>query len=652
MVSLRFAPTAVATAIATLLTACGGGSDDTSSGPPPAATTLLTTKVLDGAIRDALVCFDLNDNAACDAGEPSARSAADGATTLVVEQAQLGLHGLVAVVGTDAVDADHGPIAQAFVLTAPPTRTEAITPLSTLVARKAAAEGLTAEDAEAALRDDGGLDHALTGDFSTLANSASRGKATALARAVLLAMQAAKTTLAPAVGRLDRSGIAMTQAALDAAAVAGVSTLLDALGEAARASALDTTSTPAVRDAALKGSVDAAMAARFTLTPANVGLAIEAALPADRSAHAATGGSTVAWLAFTDAANWSYREFRSTVAQDTPDANGLVRYTEARRQSVGGVATNWGESAAFTRNDVYWTGSRWFACPVDHVHQQTIPNALGVRTSTYCDALVSSNTRRTVDIAGKTMASVVADIRAYPLPSTGGVYAQWGPDPASGVLGTAVFPAGSTLRHQTTVQVANADAYNPSIAGNAVAVYGSDVAAGVPAACNVTQTATPATTLEQMVAANPGTPCVYGANATVGPRNEWWGNSTLSLNAGVPAATPSLPFYAASRSIRVAFTGGNTVQYLSCARQASNNSPRNCDKLGTGTYAIETRGDGRALVLTNQPIEAAPSGHYRVFVEREGKVWYGYRTRLATDHAMRLNGIAGDALFAQIGVTR
>lgn len=118
------------------LAACGGDGDDDNNtpAPPPAPTAQLSGVVLDGALANAKVCLDLNDNRACDADEPSATTAADGKFTLTAEEAALPMHPVLAVAtaGT-TTDADYGAIAQGYTLAAPAGKGAVITPYTTLL---------------------------------------------------------------------------------------------------------------------------------------------------------------------------------------------------------------------------------------------------------------------------------------------------------------------------------------------------------------------------------------------------------------------------------------------------------------------------------------------------------------------------------------
>lgn len=71
------------------LSACGGGGSGGSTGTPSSRVTLTGTVVVDQAIRNALVCLDLNANNACDAGEPVAeKTGANGAYSLAYDPVQ------------------------------------------------------------------------------------------------------------------------------------------------------------------------------------------------------------------------------------------------------------------------------------------------------------------------------------------------------------------------------------------------------------------------------------------------------------------------------------------------------------------------------------------------------------------------------------
>lgn len=131
--ALLFASTAL------LLQGCGGSDDVVVSPPappppPPPPTVSIAGTVLGGPLQAAKVCFDANDNRICDAGEPTATSAADGKFTLTVPQATASAHAVVAeaVAGT-TIDTDTGVVARAFTLVAPAGHTAIVSPFTTLL---------------------------------------------------------------------------------------------------------------------------------------------------------------------------------------------------------------------------------------------------------------------------------------------------------------------------------------------------------------------------------------------------------------------------------------------------------------------------------------------------------------------------------------
>jgi trimeric autotransporter adhesin len=159
------------------------------------------------------------------------------------------------------------------------------------------------------------------------------------------------------------------------------------------------------------------------------------------------------------------------------------------------------------------------------------------------------------------------------------------------------------------------------------------------------------TTLEQLVSTYVGKPCLFTPNATVGTRSEWWGASTINLGT-IDSPAPALPYYRAGRSLRVAFSGGAGVSYFNCAIRASDGSPRNCDAAGTGTFTIEAVGDARVMRFVNLPANTNSLTYKRIFVERGGKLYFGFRDKLRVDNDVRPNKEAMDALLTQLNLTR
>lgn len=152
---LRPLPPALTAAAAAALVACGGGGSGGDAPPEPPATTTLAGQVLvNGPVRNAVVCLDLNGNGACDAAEPTAaKTAADGRYQLTVDSAvtaeQIQRASLVAwmVPGSaddgratvDAADPTRPNTQRAYALRQVPGKAGAINPLTTLVAAGVAA---------------------------------------------------------------------------------------------------------------------------------------------------------------------------------------------------------------------------------------------------------------------------------------------------------------------------------------------------------------------------------------------------------------------------------------------------------------------------------------------------------------------------------
>ena len=132
------------------LAGCGGssGGDATADAPVVPAYTSVTTTVLDGAIQNALVCLDKNVNGNCDADEVQGKTDAAGKVSFDIPSADVGKFPLLAMVGTDAVDADNGKVLVPYQLSAPASQTSVVTPLTTLVQHLVATLGITAQDAE------------------------------------------------------------------------------------------------------------------------------------------------------------------------------------------------------------------------------------------------------------------------------------------------------------------------------------------------------------------------------------------------------------------------------------------------------------------------------------------------------------------------
>jgi hypothetical protein len=129
------------------LAACGGGGGDAPDAPAPdpnAPLSLTGTVAVDGAVRNAVVCLDLNDNSACDPGEPiSAPTGANGSYSLIATAQQLATASLISPMVPGALAdpnttidmSDGGATAESpYVLRQVPGKAGQINPLTTLIA--------------------------------------------------------------------------------------------------------------------------------------------------------------------------------------------------------------------------------------------------------------------------------------------------------------------------------------------------------------------------------------------------------------------------------------------------------------------------------------------------------------------------------------
>jgi hypothetical protein len=379
-------------------------------------------------------------------------------------------------------------------------------------------------------------------------------------------------------------------------------------------------------------------------------------------------------LVWTDINNNYFRGFLATAADNTPDANGLVRNYEVRNETInGGVEREWGFGSTYERRgDLHWNGTAWVGCPFEFRNTGTVRDAAGNNTYNYCDGFERGTQRQaSVDIAGRTLTSVVNDIRAFPGEDSGRKYSEFGPTNLS-LLGSATFPPGSRLLYVTSNATSTALSYDVQ-ASNIVVLNSAAVAAGgdartgsgaSPACASISPTtpassySTQATTLDALIAANRGTPCLFNpgtdGNGSSGTRNDWWSNSTLSVGtlagyyASLPAGTGN--YYTRDANLRFAFTGANSVTYYLC-QVRTGGSTRNCTSIGSGSYSISTVGDARVMSFNNPPALAGRLTYNRILVERGGKVYYGYVLKPVSTDGVRLNLPAGEALIKQLDPT-
>ena len=643
-------------ACAGALTACGGGGGDSGPAGPQAnepdlrpQKTAVPVTVIDGPILNAAVCLDIDRNGACDDGEPTARTDVDGKATLQVDPADAGKYPVIALIGTDAVDRDHGPVTVPFTLKAPAGASGVVSPLTTLVQAQIDSSGGTPVEAERLVREQLGLSTSLFSDFSSAGDPASITAANT-ARMVVVVTQMQNQAVHSVSGSADTGGGTITAQDLERAVSQAVLGMLQAIADAiasqpagASASELAAAIENSARTLAETAGINADNAAAAVAGSRMPGQAEEATSVA--------AGWSLRWFQFTDTNNWLVRASVVSDTQAIPDANGLTRYVDHRERAIDGVEQVFGESQEWTRTDLYRDGARWWNCPADFESTQTARDADGTSGSTFCKTIQSISRRSTRDIGGASMAGIVREIRSSPYMDPFGAelggFAKWGPDPASGLLGTATFPAGSRLYYQSFTDTRYPDAYRP---GDRLNVFATEAAGG--AGCADAPQAAAATSLEQVIALNSsGTPCSYAASEATGPKNDWWGNNTVAIGPINNTAAAPGDYYAAGRTLRVGFGDGRTARYYSCMIRKSNQSPRNCEAAGSGSYSIETLDDSsRVLRLAGLPAAAASLKYERLLVERDGAVYLGYRNKPVTGNQIRLNPAAANALFTQLGL--
>ena len=225
---------------------CGGGG----GGAAVATTTDVPVTVIDGAIKNATVCLDKNNNGACDSGEPSGQTDASGKVTLKVDPADVGKYPVLAVVGTDATDADTGPVPVAYTLKAPADKSAVVSPLTTLVQTLVDGSGLSTADAETQVKTQSGINLSLFDDF-TSGSSADQKAAGTLARLVVVTTQQQILALVGTVGTAAIDGSKITRQNLDRAIQKRLLERLANLKAAAADPAVAAAATPAAKEAAL-----------------------------------------------------------------------------------------------------------------------------------------------------------------------------------------------------------------------------------------------------------------------------------------------------------------------------------------------------------------------------------------------------------------
>lgn len=629
---------------AALLTIAGCGGGDSTT-PEPAT---MSAKVIDGAIENALVCLDTNLNGMCDAGEPSGRTDSSGNATLEVPAADAGRYPLLAIVGTDATDADHGPITTPFTLKAPAGQTAVVSPLTTLVQSYMEDSGLSSTEAAKAVQKQLGLDISPMDDFTRGSSDAGKQAGT-IARLIVVTTQTQLETTAGANG-ID--GKALTTGEISSAINSRLIELLQRMALAVLDDPI--LSDPSISLADKQAKIAAAasqIAEAIGLTTDNIGHIVAAGTPGGPTDPPGASGS-LRWLTFTDLQNYMVRIFVSTAEQNTPDAKGLIHYTEERERMVNGALSEWGTGADdWARPQIYWDGAHWFDCPTNFVNDATPRNAAGESESLYCGANTTRSKSSNRDISGLKLINVVRDIRSFPgADSAHGAYASWGPNPdeptIQSALGDKVFPAGSVLdtRRQTDYVGGTLSYLRASEARIPPAEAPMD-----PVFANWR-----AVMLDEFVDWNRG-------DFDPSVENNVHGNNSYSL---LNRDYTKLNGDAAYKRYMAGFDAGTgTARFYECEgnmETRKNTPPTNstlfidgkstCRSILETSYTITSLGDGKVLRFAALPAQLNEASGDRVLVERGGKSYVGYQTPEQVSTQLRLNGVAAEALLVAIGL--
>ena len=615
------------------LAACGGGGETTPGGTTPVVVPPvvvippinLAGIVADGLIQGAQVCYDLNDNGRCDNGEPvSANTGANGAYTLSVPAAEAGKHAVIAIVPVGAIDSDTGTVTLPYTLKAPPnTNTVAsifVSPITTIVQEVMQASGSTDPAAAIEL-----VKQQLGMTISPLANFvALRATDSDAARAGTLAQII--TALKQEVGETARAANVtqeQTQALLSVVVVNNLSALANSV-----ASSTGSATVTAANLAASQGITSATVAIQ-----AQIATTIVAATTDTTTVTAATPFVTLRDFRYTSATNWNYRVFTGT---DVAQTDTFKRANDVRVNST---------AFPYVRNQSYYdeANSKWYECPSDGFEAIVYKDATATTAgeSSFCRTYRDSSRRTTEDISGQTISAVVSRIRASGLEG----YSTWAGAPALMTSQSAVFPAGSQLRYQVVTGLATP--------------IGQELANKVRVNKNTTAATFEqwpfAATLDEMVQFYPG-------NYSNGAANPNGGNSDGM--GQFPDGSYQVAGKQAVKNYRVMYqstsaTAGN-ARIWQCRRNAAppaGNGFTDCSvgssALMDTTYTIETLGDARVLKFAALPGELlALRKNNRVYVERGGAVFYGFKDILATNTTVRMNNTAWTALRAQFaGVT-
>ena len=576
--------------------------------------------MIDGPLYKAVVCLDRNANSLCDPDEPSATTDAQGNASLDVPTAEVGLHPIVAMVGTDAIDADTGAIPTAYILKAPPDATGLISPLTSMIQSQRESTGTSTAEAAASIQALLGLDSSPLANF-TQDKTPSAQLAATLARLIVVTAQTLQNNTQGALG-VDGKPLSSAQISnvIHRQLLQQLPTLATAVQDDPELS--DASKSIPDKQSAMQAAAKQ-LASASDLNSTNIGLAA-ASQESDNTPEPGTptDTSSLRWFWFGNASNYYLRVFTATTAQNTPDAQGKRYFTEYRKELDEGNARPW------LRPDIYWTGAEWFDCPISYVNEITHSTTTGVSESLYCKSLRTTAKQSTRDISGLSMRTIVKEIRSSPLmDSSEGSFADWGADPAL-IPATAKWPQGSTLTYRNVRDMGEADYYSRD--NEALIPYSSQPSPYWRSA-----------SLAEFTAWNAGD---FAPGVSTTQLNEK--NALILVNSRRYLRPDGSIDY---KRYMVGFeTGGaQRARFYECDGEASV-----CKTIMESNYSISVQGDAKVLRFKNEPVQLNNNyfPNYHIFVERKGITYAGSRDKAATSFQQRLNKTATDALLSTLGV--
>jgi hypothetical protein len=183
-------------------------------------------------------------------------------------------------------------------------------------------------------------------------------------------------------------------------------------------------------------------------------------------------------FSFTSAGNYFARFLTGSTADNTPDTSNKIRYIDRRFQATSGNVAAWSTGSNPSRNaDLHWNGSAWVNCPINFPqcrHRFATRMATAPMTSATSAKPARATEPRSMSGAWRCQPST-RQIRDAGYTNLSIV------TPTD--LGTATFPAGSSVFYQTSTPLTNAFAYypgsgNPVGVSDVVNIYSAAVSAG------------------------------------------------------------------------------------------------------------------------------------------------------------------------------